>query len=217
MDGHYKNCPGVTDCLCDAKRYFNALCVALIVIVFQVTLGLQFEIVSLITDGEHTAIDSANLFAMCVGAVLIKFSNSKEKVRDRLFFIIVGLLLLFVVMAAIESLDRLFHQEKRIPGFIMAFGGFVGFLGNHIQYRILQKMPEEFRDYNHEGASLHVWADRAMSIIVCFGGLAIEGGRFLKIEVERLAWIDPSISLVIVGWISWKTIELLKNRHKHNH
>ena len=205
MVGHYNSCPDPHDCWCKVRRYSLVLAVVGIVVAVQVSTGLYFEIISLVADGGHSTTHSAAYFVALVAAVLIKFGSDHRKTDRRASYIIIGLLFLTAFWIVFEAADRLFNNQKEIVGWIMSLGGLFGFIGNHIEHRILKNAPDEHKDHAHEGMMFHVVTDRALSALVCVGGIIN--------EFTGSTFIDPAVSLVISCWIFWGAIKLARKTY----
>ena len=208
MGGHYKSCHDPADCWCEVRRYSHLLFIAAIIVCIQVASGLYFEILSLAADGGHTATHGAGYFVALIAAVLMRIGSDRRSVDKKASYIVIGLLFLAAFSIVYEAIDRLFYNEKEITGWIMALGGFIGFVGNHIERHILKHTADEHKDKTHESLSFHVITDRALSIIVCAGGILN--------HFTGWASVDPWASLIIAFWIFLGAINLIKKQsHVH--
>ena len=208
MDGHYKSCLDPADCWCGPRRYSHLLFIAAIVVGIQVVPGLYFEILSLVADGGHTATHGAGYFVALIAAVLMRLGLDKKKIDTKASYIVIGLLFLAAFSIVYEATSRLFYSEKEIVGWIMALGGFIGFVGNHIERHILKHTADEHKDKTHESLSFHVITDRALSVIVCAGGILNHFTGWTS--------VDPWASLIIACWIFLGAINLMrKQSHVH--
>jgi cobalt-zinc-cadmium efflux system protein len=98
-----------------------------------------------------------------------------------------------------EALRRLF-TESPIPSAAMIGVAAVGVFINTATALLFLRGREY--DLNIRGAFLHMAADAAVSLGVVLAGVAI--------QVTRLTWIDPAMSLVIAAIIFIGTWDLLK-------
>ncbi len=181
------------------------LVIAGIIVAVQISVGLYFDIVSLISDGGHTATHSAAYFVALVAAILTRCGFNSKKTDRVASFIVIGFLFLSVPLIAFEAIERLVSNEKQIIGWIMALGGLFGFIGNHIEHHILKNLPDEHKDHTHEGTIFHVKMDRVLSCSVFAGGVI---NHFTGWVV-----IDPVVSLFIAIWIFVGAVDLVRKMH----
>lgn len=202
MSGHYTSCPDPADCWCKVRRYFHVLFIVGVIVAVQVATGLYFEIISLVADGGHTATHSAVYSVALIAAILTKFGSDGRTTDKKASCIILGLLFLTVFFIVFEATDRLLSHQKEIVGWIMALGGLFGFIGNQIEYRILKNAPHEHKDHTHASATFHVVTDRALSAVVCGGGVIN--------HFTGWTFIDPAVSLLLACWIFVGAIKLAR-------
>lgn len=100
---------------------------------------------------------------------------------------------------ATEALNRFYSPESPAAGVMMAVAG-AGIVVNGLTALLF--MQGRAGDANVRAAFMHMVADTAVSAGVVAAGVAI--------AFSGWAWIDPAISLVIVGAILGGTVGLLK-------
>lgn len=205
MSGHYRSCPDPADCWCKVRRYSHVLIIASIIVAVQVSVGLYFDIVSLVSDGGHTATHSAAYFVALIAAILAVCGFNGKKTDRIASLIVIGFLFLSVPWIVFEAMDRLMGNEKHIVGWIMALGGIFGFIGNHIEHRILENAADEHKDHTHKGTIFHVKTDRALSCAVFVGGVTN--------HFTGWTFIDPVVSLLIAAWIFVGAVDLVRQMY----
>ncbi|RYY29044.1 MAG: cation transporter [Sphingomonadales bacterium] len=163
--------------------------------------GFWTNSVALLADAGHNLSDVLGLLIAWGGAELAKRPASARFTYglrgSSILAALTNAVLLFIAVGAIllETIQR-FSQPAAIPGgtvMLVAGVGIAVNLGTAMLFARGRK-----GDINIRGAYLHMAADAAVSAGVVIGGAVI--------LLTNATWIDPVISLVIVGvilWTSW--------------
>ncbi|MES2988557.1 MAG: cation diffusion facilitator family transporter [Pseudomonadota bacterium] len=163
--------------------------------------GLWTNSVALLADAGHNLSDVLGLLIAWGGAELAKRPASARFTYglrgSSILAALTNAVLLFIAVGAIllETIQR-FSEPAAIPGgtvMLVAGVGIAVNLGTAMLFARGRK-----GDINIRGAYLHMAADAAVSAGVVIGGAVI--------LLTNATWIDPVISLVIVGvilWTSW--------------
>ncbi len=175
-------------------------------IAVEVVIGLRIDSMALLADAGHNASDVLSLL-LAWGASAMSASRPTSRRtyglrRTSILASLTNAILLLLAIGAIgwEAIGR-FGQEIPVQGGVMALVAGIGILVNGGTALLFVKGRE--RDINIRGAYLHMAADAAVSAGVMFAGLAIAWTGF--------DWIDPMVSLVIVGAIAVGTWGLLRD------
>lgn len=111
-----------------------------------------------------------------------------------------GLLLIAIGAIAFETLHRI-AEPAPVQGMTMVIVAGIGILIN--AGTAMMFMRGRDHDINIRGVYLHMAADALVSVGVVLAGFAI--------LLTGAMWIDPVVSLIIVGVIAWGTWGLLKD------
>ena len=177
-----------------------AFCVA------EVVFGFRAHSLALVSDAGHNLGDVLGLVLAWTASILARKGPTPRRTYGlRRFSILAalanaGFLLIAVGAIAVEALGRLRHPQEvagrtvmivAAIGIVINVGTALGFLrGRH-------------GDLNVRGAFLHMMGDAAASAGVVLAGLLIAFTGWL--------WIDPLVSLLLVGLITWATWGLARS------
>jgi len=161
--------------------------------------------VALLADAGHNLSDVLGLAVAWGGAALARTPPSKRftyglKGSTILAALANALLLLLALGAIALEASQRFAADNAPPGLAMSAVAGVGMLVNGFTAWLFS--GGRHGDVNLRGAYLHMAADALVSAGVVAAGLAI--------WVTGMDWIDPLVSLVIVGVIFWQTWGLLR-------
>lgn len=162
--------------------------------------GIATGSMALLADAGHNLFDVLGLLIAWAGATLAKRPASRRftyglSSSTILAALANAALLLFAAGAiALEAIRRL-SAPLEVPGLTVMIVAGIGILING--GTAMMFMRGRKGDINIQGAYLHMIADAAVS-----AGVVIAGALIL---LTGAAWIDPAISLVIVGVILWST------------
>jgi cobalt-zinc-cadmium efflux system protein len=177
----------------------------LIFVAIEAGYGIFADSIALVADAGHNLSDVLGLALAWGGAALAKRAASKRFTYglrgSTILAALANALLLIAALGAIAwaALARLAQPLPVEGGVVMAVAG-VGIVVNVVTALLF--MRGQKHDLNMRGAYLHMVADALVSVgVVIAGGLILWTGR---------TWIDPLVSLVVVGLIFWQTLGLLK-------
>jgi cobalt-zinc-cadmium efflux system protein len=162
--------------------------------------GFLTHSMALLADAGHNLSDVLGLLIAWGGAELAKRPASRRFTYglrgSSILAALANAVLLFVAVGAIllEAIQRL-QEPRDVPGLTVMLVAGVGIVVNLSTAMLFARGRDG--DVNIRGAYLHMAADAAVS-----AGVVIGGGLILFTGAE---WIDPVISLAIVGVILWSS------------
>ncbi len=170
----------------------------------EVVYGVMANSMALVADAGHNLSDVLALGLAWLASVLAQRRPAGRFTYGLRSSSILGALanamLLLVVSGAIlwEAILRLFRPET-VASETVIWVAAAGILVNTATALMFMKGRE--RDLNIRGAFLHMAADALVSAGVALAGLGI--------MLTGWAWLDPVVSLLIIGAILWSTWGLL--------
>lgn len=175
-------------------------------VVVEAVYGLIANSVALLADAGHNFSDVLGLVIAWVASILVKRPPSERYTYglagSSILAAFFNAVFLLVAVGAIawEAVLRLQHPQPVSGATVMIVAG-VGIVINSATAWMFASGRKG--DLNIRGAFLHMAADAAVSAGVVLAGLAILYTGWL--------WLDPAVSLVIVGVIVWGTWSLLRD------
>lgn len=175
-----------------------------IYIIVEVIFGLLAGSMALLADAGHNLSDVLGLAVAWAGAELAKRPPSKQFTyglggSSILAALLNGLFLLVACGAiAWEAIGR-FSYPSAIASTTVIIVASLGIIINFGTAMLFIRGQKD--DINIRGAFLHMMADAGVSAGVVVGGIII--------YFTGINWIDPLLSLLIVGLIFWSTWGLL--------
>ncbi|WP_430415763.1 cation diffusion facilitator family transporter [Parasphingorhabdus sp.] len=173
-------------------------------IIVEVIYGLMAGSVALLADAGHNLSDVLGLAVAWAGAELAKRPPSKQFTYglggSSILAALLNALFLLVACGAIawEAVSRI-GSPAPVASTTVIIVASIGIVINFGTAMLFMRGQKE--DANIRGAFLHMMADAGVSAGVVVAGIII--------YFTGLYWIDPLISLVIVGIIFWSTWGLL--------
>ena len=174
-------------------------------IAIEIFYGLISNSVALISDAGHNFSDVISLILALIAALLIKKKSTDKYTygykKGSILIALINSILLLVALGVIiwEAVHR-FYNPVQIDGIIVISVAFVGILINGFTAYLFIKDKE--KDLNIKSAFLHMLSDALVS-----AGVVISG---IFITIFKIYWLDPLVSLLIVGVIFTMTYKLLK-------
>lgn len=174
-------------------------------VVIEATFGLAAHSLALLADAGHNFSDVlALLLAWAAAALAKRLPTQRRTYGLRRFSILAALgnaLLLLVAIGVIawEAIGRFRNPEPVASGVVMAVAA-VGIVINAVT--ALMFFSGRKGDVNIRGAYLHMAADAGVSAAVVTAGFII--------GVTGWLWLDPAMSLIVVGVIAVGTWDLLR-------
>ena len=167
--------------------------------------GFFTNSLALLSDAGHNLSDVATL-----GLSLFAFQMTKQKPTSKYTYgfnkgtiiaSLVNSVILFIAVGSIgwEAIHR-FIKPEETPGSVISIVAGIGIVINTISAFMFFRDKE--KDLNVKGAYLHLALDALVSAAVVVAGLII--------TYTGYKWIDPLISIIIMGVIIYSTWGLLK-------
>ena len=175
-------------------------------VVAEVIFGLRAHSLALTADAGHNLGDVLGLVLAWAGSVLARRGPTPRRTYGlRRFSILAaianaGFLLIAVGAITLEAITRFRHPEPVASGTVMVVAtiGILINLGTALGF-----MRGRDQDINLRGAFLHMMGDALASAGVVAAGLLIGLTGWL--------WLDPAVSLLLVGLITWASWGLAKD------
>ena len=174
-------------------------------VVVEAVIGLSTGSLGLVADAGHNASDVLSLIIAWAGARLALRPPSERFTyglrRSPILASLFNALLLFGAMGVVtwEAIERL-QNPAPVPGATIIWVTLVGLVVNFGTAYLFVKGQD---DLNIRGAFLHMMADGLVTLGVLLAGVAI--------LLTGANWLDPLISLVIVGVVLWSTWGLFRD------
>ncbi len=178
----------------------------IIFVLIEATYGILSDSLALLADAGHNLSD---IFSLCLawGATFLakKTANEKRTYGLKKVTIIASLasaMILLIALGAmiLEAISR-FKNPQPIEGMTIIIVAAIGIIINTFTALLFLKGQKD--DLNIRGAFLHMAADALVSVGVVLAGILI--------LIKDWLWIDPLITLVIVGVVLIATLGLLKD------
>ncbi|SDB32942.1 cobalt-zinc-cadmium efflux system protein [Desulfonatronum thiosulfatophilum] len=187
------------------KRLLICMGINIVIPFFQIIGGLAAGSVALISDAVHNIGDFMALLLAFVAHKLGRRSPSLKHTfgirRVEIFAAVINAALLggAAVYISIEAVKRLLAPTPVITELVMALA-LLGIIGNGLSAWLLH--DDSRHSLNARGAFLHMVGDMLTSVAVLVSALVI---RFTD-----MPWLDPALSLVIVAYILFNCVYLLR-------
>jgi cobalt-zinc-cadmium efflux system protein len=186
-----------------SRAFAVGIALNLLFVAVEVFYGLRANSSALLADAGHNAGDVLSLvFAWSAMILAEKSPGGRYTYGLRKTTILVSLLnaLLLFAAAGVIGWDAVgkFGAPEPVAGPQVMIVAGVGVVINTLTALLLMRGQKE--DLNIKGAFLHMAADAGVSLGVVMAGLLI--------TVTGALWIDPVMSLMIIGIIVWGTWDL---------
>ena len=191
------------------KAFTAGICLNLAFVLAEVTAGLYYNSMALLTDAGHNAGDVASLALSLIAFRVARKKSTPEytygyKKTTVLAALINAVILLIAIgILGYESITRLFKPET-VQGGIIAWVAGLGIIINALSAFLFYKGKE--KDLNAKSAYLHLLADALVSLGVVITGIVM--------AYTNWYWLDPAIGLVIMIVILISTWGLLRDSFK---
>lgn len=206
---HLAGCSATStaSCACEVRRYYYIFLLTLGIGVVEMIGSFVSGSIALLADTAHVSLD-------CVAAgISVYVAHTARTHADPVSLRLIWmrrsgwLLLLALAWIAYEAIGRFSGLHVVTAWRVMVTAGIAACL-NYAQHRLV---PHD-HSMTAKAQHLHVAGDLASNIVVFVGGgLIWWTGR---------VWIDPVLSLVIVGGVSYLTIKMMRAPHSedgHDH
>lgn len=187
------------------KRYSIAIALNLGFVAIESAAGIFANSTALLSDAAHNLSDVLGLALAGVAAWLARKGASERRTygfsKATVLAALANALVLVTVSGGLlwEAARRLYAPEETAPLIVMAAAA-VGVVVNGATAILF--LAGRKHDVNVRGAFLHMLGDAGVSAAVILAGAAI--------WMTGLHWIDPAISIVVVGIILWSSWGLLR-------
>lgn len=174
-------------------------------VVVEAIYGVLAHSLSLVADAGHNLSDVLSLLVAWGASALVKRVPTARRTygmyRSSILASLFNALLLLIAIGAIawEAVARLRAPEAVASGTVMAVAA-IGIAVNGFSAWLFASGRKG--DVNIRGAFLHMAADALISLGVVLAALAM--------RLTGWNWLDPVVSLAIVGAIAWGTWDLLR-------
>jgi cobalt-zinc-cadmium efflux system protein len=187
------------------KRYTIAIALNLVFVVIEAAAGVYANSTALFSDAAHNLSDVLGLALAGGAAWLARQSGSERRTygfsKATILAALANALVLVAVCGGIlwEAVLRVVTQETTQPLFVMVTAA-LGVVVNGATAMLF--IAGRHDDVNVRGAFLHMMGDAGVSAAVIVAGAVI--------WLTGWRWVDPAISVGVVGLILWSTWGLLK-------
>ncbi|HMS70227.1 MAG: cation diffusion facilitator family transporter [Saprospiraceae bacterium] len=181
----------------------------IVFVLIEVTVGLQINSLSLISDAGHNLADVGSLALSLLAFRLMKLKSTEQYTYGfRKTSILVALfnsvLLLLSIGAIIYEAAHRFFNPEVVAGTKIAIVAAGGVLINGITAFLFLK--DKDKDLNIKSAYWHLLSDTLVSLGIVIGGLVI--------YFTKWYWIDSALSILVAIIILFSTWSLLKDSLK---
>ncbi|SDW16893.1 cation diffusion facilitator family transporter [Nitrosomonas communis] len=185
-------------------RLYFAASITLIYAAIEASVGWWANSLALLSDAGHMLTDTSALLIASLGAWLAQRRPTPHHSyglgrAEFLAALINGLLILVMAsIVIIHAVERL-QQPLPVQGEVVSTVAFIGLVLNVL---VLYLLGHSETDLNQRAAALHVLSDLLASIVAILSGLVI--------IFTGWTLIDPLLSLLIVAFILYSTLRLLR-------
>ena len=186
------------------SAFIIGICLNLAFVLAEITGGLFYNSMALLTDAGHNASDVASLVLSLVAFKMARKKSSSIYTygykKTTVLAALTNSVILFIAIGILgfESVTRLLKPEK-VQGDIIAWIAAVGIIINSISAFLFYRNRK--KELNAKSAYLHLLADALVSVgVVVTGIIIIYTGWY---------WLDPAIGLAIMIVIligAWKLL-----------
>jgi len=188
------------------RAFIFGICLNLAFVLAEITGGLIYNSMALLTDAGHNASDVASLVLSLVAFKMARKKSSSVYTygykKTTVLAALTNSVILFIAIGILgfESVTRLLKPEK-VQGDIIAWIAAVGIIINSISAFLFYRNRK--KELNAKSAYLHLLADALVS-----AGVVVTG---IIIIYTRWYWLDPAIGLAIMIVILIGTWKLLRD------
>ena len=175
-------------------------------VLIEAGVGFYIHSLSLLSDAGHNLADVVSLALSLLAYKLSTIKpNDKYTYGYRKTSTLVALfnsvvLLISIGAISFEAAHRFLNPEP-LPGITIAVVAAIGIIINTIT--ALMFVRDKEKDLNVKSAYLHLLSDAMVSLALVVGGIAI--------YYTHWYWIDPVLSVIVVGVILISTLGLLRS------
>lgn len=189
--------------------FIVGICLNSAFVLAEITGGLIYNSMALLTDAGHNASDVASLI---LSLVAFKMAEKKSSAvytygykKTTVLAALTNAVILFIAIGILgyESVTRLFRPEK-VAGGVIAWIASAGIVVNSISAFLFYRNRK--KELNVKAAYLHLLTDALVSVGVVAAGIVI--------IYTKWYWLDPAIGLIIMIIILLSAWNLLRDSFK---
>jgi len=188
------------------RAFYIGICFNFLFVLIETAVGFYIHSLSLLSDAGHNLADVVSLALSLLAYKLSTIKpNDKYTYGYRKTSTLVALfnsvvLLISIGAIGFEAAHRFLNPEP-LPGITIAVVAAIGIIINTIT--ALMFVRDKEKDLNVKSAYLHLLSDAMVSLALVVGGIAI--------YYTHWYWIDPVLSVIVVGVILISTLGLLRS------
>ncbi|MGC8757929.1 MAG: cation diffusion facilitator family transporter [Caldisericaceae bacterium] len=187
------------------RRVFYSILLNILITVVEFVGGIFSGSLALISDSLHNLSDTvAGILTYWTLKLSTKARNEKytfgyKRAEIISAFVNSSVLIVLAVLLLREAVLRFAHPET-VSGGIMLPVAIIGLLANSASALFLHGHAEH--NLNIKSEYLHLLSDALSSVAVVIGGIII--------AIWKISWIDPVLTVIIAIYMSYESIEILK-------
>lgn len=190
------------------KNLFISIILNLVITLAEFIGGILSNSLALLSDAIHNFSDSFSMLASYISIKIGKkepgysmtFGYKRIEILAALFnSFTLALICIFIIYKAIVR----FIQPEPIESNIMLWVATIGLVANLISVLLLFR--DKQKSINIKSAYLHLLGDTLSSVIVIIGAVFI--------NIFKIYWLDPVLTILISGFIFKETFGLLKQTY----
>jgi cobalt-zinc-cadmium efflux system protein len=193
------------DSAASTVRLFITMMLNFLITVVEVIGGLLSGSLSLISDALHNFSDGIAIIISYIAIRLgkhpqtFKYTFGLKRAEILAAAFNAGTLIAICIYLFKESYER-FVSPQHIQGGLMITVASIGLIANVVGTLLLKKGSKD--NINIRSAYLHLLGDAISSVAVIIGGICI--------QLFRMYWVDPLLTVLISVYILKKSIEIVK-------
>lgn len=186
-------------------RFLLVTVLNVVITIFELLGGLLSGSLSLLSDAFHNLGDALSIVlsyvAHRIGGRRQTRSNTYGYRRAEILAALLnaGVLIIISLILAVEAVRRLLHPEP-VKGDVMLVVAVVSFLANLFSTVLLNHGAKH--NLNIRATYLHLLSDALASVGVIIGAILI--------TVWQVSWVDPVITILVAGYISYESWPIIK-------
>lgn len=176
-----------------------------VITIVEIAGGILSGSLALLSDALHNLSDTFSTFIAYMATVIGKREANQKRTfgykRVEILAALINAVILIVMSAFLlrEAWKR-WEDPQEINSMIMLVVAMIGLLANVYAVIILKK--DAHKSINVKAAYVHLIGDSLSSVVVILGGVLI--------QVFKIYWIDPIITVLISLYIVWSGFLILK-------